>query len=173
MRTHKKMTAAFSLLFFILSNNTALANEHNNKKTNVDIVSYGIYAHTPDNGKSWINPISEKSIKGKSSSPVHLSSTRTIPAQFPLFFGFEYKIQNINENITELTTEVTHPKIKQHDGSYSTQYQQTQKFLVVNGVITATNGYLLENKDEAQLGKWIFTLKIKGKTITTQSFNVK
>ncbi len=172
MITNKIMSVALFLLLTSLSN-IITANEANTKNKDITVISYGIYAHTPDNGKSWINPISKKVIKGKSSSPVHLSNTRTIPAQYPLFFGFEYNVSNIKDSIAEFTTEVTHPKIKQADGTYSEQYQHTQKFLVIDGKVTATSGYLLENKDEIQTGEWIFKIKIKGKTVITQRFNIK
>lgn len=172
MTTHKIISAALFLLLISLSN-IITANESNTKNKNITVISYGIYAHTPDNGKSWINPISEKPVKGKSSSPVHLSNTRTIPAQYPLFFGFEYNIQNIKKSTAEFTTEVSHPKIKQLNGTYSEQYKQTQKFLVIDGKVTATSGYLLENQDEIQPGEWVFKIKTQGKTIITQRFNVK
>lgn len=173
MRVSKPTSIVFTLLICILTSSITIASENDSKAPIVTIVSYGIYAHSPDNGKSWINPISEKNIQGKSSSPVHLNSTRTIPAQYPLFFGFEYNIDQINEQVTEITTEVTHPRIKQADGSYSTQYQQSQKFLVIDGKVTAINGYLLENNDEIQAGSWVFRIKREGKTIITQQFNVK
>lgn len=172
MTTNKIISAALFLLLTSLSN-IVTANEVNTKNKDITVISYGIYAHTPDNGKSWINPISEKVIKGKSSSPVHLSNTRTIPAQHPLFFGFEYNISNIKDPIAEFTTEVTHPKIKQADGTFSEQYKHTQKFLVIDGKVTATSGYLLENKNEIQTGEWVFRIKTKGKTVITQRFNVK
>ena len=173
MTTKKTISSSILfLLFLCIASNTAVANEKIKKEEDITIISYGIYAHSPDNGKSWINPISDKVIKGLTTSPVHISSTRTIPAQYPLFFGFEYNIQNLEEQTAALTTEVTHPKIKQPDGSFTTQYQQTQKFLVIDGKITATNGYLLENKDEIQAGKWTFKIKLEGKTVITQSFTV-
>jgi len=143
------------------------------KLKDVEVISFGIFAHSPDNGKSWINPISDKKIEGITASPVHLISTRTIPAQFPLFFGFEYNLNNLKGSLTELTTEVSHPKIKQADGSFETQYKTTQKFLVLDGKITATNGYLMENKNEITKGEWTFKIMQKGKTIITQRFTVK
>lgn len=172
MTTNKIISVTLFLLLTSLSN-IVTADEINSKNKDITVISYGIYAHTPDNGKSWINPISEKAVKGKSSSPVHLSNTRTIPAQYPLFFGFEYNVQNIKNSMAEFTTEVTHPKIKQLDGTYSEQYKHTQKFLVIDGKVTATSGYLLENQDEIQPGEWVFRIKTKGKTIITQRFNVK
>jgi len=164
----------FNTLFLYLFAASLSANATEQKTLkDVEVISYGIYAHSPDNGKSWINPISDKKIEGTTSSPVHLNSTRTIPAQFPLFFGFEYNINNLKGALTELTTEVTHPKIKQADGSFETQYKTTQKFMILDGKITATNGYLMENKNEITKGEWVFKIMQKGKIIITQHFTVK
>lgn len=160
-------TKVISLLFLFIAGNTAVAND-----ATIEIVSYGIYAHSPDNGKSWINPLSDKTIKGTSASPVHLNSTRSIPAQFPLFFGFEYTITNLKEKTIELTTEVSHPEIKRANGAYSTHYSDTNKFLIIDEKVVAINGYLLENKDEIAEGEWTFTVKLKDRTIITQSFIV-
>ena len=156
------------ILVLLLLSSTAFASE----KSDIKIISYGIYAHSPDNGKSWINPISDQSIKGTTSSPVHLLSTRTVPAQYPLFFGFEYNIENLKEQTVNITTEVTHPKIKQSNNSFTTEYKNTQKFLVLDGKITATAGYLLENKNEIQTGEWVYKIKLNDKTVTSQNFTV-
>jgi len=163
-----KISAIKLLVLFIITGNTAFAND----KPETKIISFGIYAHSPDNGKSWINPISDQAVKGTTASPVHLKSTRKIPAKYPLFFGFEYNVENLKDQTTDITTEVIHPKIKQADGSFTTQYQQTQKFLVLDGKITATTGYLLENENEIQAGEWIYRIKLNGKTITSQNFTV-
>ena len=140
---------------------------------NVEIINYGIFAHSPDNGTTWINPVSDKKIKGNSASPVHVKSTRKIPARFPLFFGFEYQLKNLTDKTTMISTEVSHPEISLTDGSKSTGYKEQNKFLILNGKITAINGYLLENQAEAIPGKWTFNIKHKGKTIINQQFEVK
>ena len=174
MLTYKiKLTDSLLVLLVCLAAAPASASEQINKEKTVTVVSYGIYAHTTDNGKNWINPISDKTIKSTTSSPVHLNSTRIIPARHPLFFGFVYNIENLNGQTAEITTEVTHPKIKQADGSFLTQYKETNKFLILDGKITATNGYLLENNNETQTGEWIFKIKLQGETIITQNFQVK
>lgn len=154
----------------IFSFNSHLA--YANGSPEVKIINYGIYAHSPDNGKTWLNPVSDQKIKGNSASPVHVKDTRDIPARHPLFFGFEYQINGLKENTTTITTEVTHPPIKQADNKFSTSYQETNKFLVLNGKITAINGYLLENNNEITPGIWRFIIKHKNKTIITQSFKV-
>jgi len=159
-------------LYLFAAGFSVSATEQKNLK-DVEVISYGIYAHSPDNGKSWINPISDKKIEGTTASPVHINSTRTIPAQYPLFFGFEYNLNNLKGSLTELTTEVTHPKIKQADGSFETQYKTTQKFMVLDGKVTATNGYLMENENEITKGEWVFKIMQKGETIITQRFIVK
>jgi len=138
----------------------------------IRIINYGIFAHSPDNGKSWINPVSDQKIKGNSASPVHIETTREIPAQHPLFFGFEYQLEKLKTNTTTITTEVTHPPIKQTDEKVSTSYQESNKFLILNGKITAITGYLLEHKGEITNGEWTFKIKHKGKTIITQNFYV-
>lgn len=160
------------LLLTCITCNTVFAAEENRAETIIKILSYGIYAHSPDNGKSWINPISDKIIKGTNSSPVHLKSTRTIPAKFPLFFGFEYTLKNLKGQFAEISTEVSHPGIKQADGNLTTQYKQSQQFLIINNVINATSGFLLEGENEIQEGEWIFKIKVAGQVMTTQSFIV-
>ena len=165
--TLKYNTHIKTITFLLISAcyNTALAED-------IEVLHYGIFAHSPDNGKSWINPISDKIVKGKSASPVHIKSSRKIPAKYPLFFGFEYYIKNIKESVIEVTTEVTHPKIKLSENNYQNNYQETNKFLVIDGKINASNGYLLENKNEITPGEWSFKIKIGDKTIITQNFEV-
>jgi len=169
MNIPAKTFLTFIALFFS-SFNGHLANA--NEIPEVKIISHGIYAHSPDNGKTWINPVSDLKIKGNSASPVHIKSTRDIPAQFPLFFGFEYQINELKEKTTTITTEVTHPAIKQSDDKIANSYQAVNKFLILDGKITAINGYLLEDKSEITPGKWTFKIKHKDKVIITQSFNV-
>jgi len=164
----KTILQLLALVSVVFSSNLINATE----APEINIISYGIYAHSPDNGKNWINPVSDLKIKGNSASPVHVKSAREIPAQHPLFFGFEYQINELKDNTTTITTEVTHPSIKQPDGKASTSYKETNKFLILDGKITAINGYLLENDSEAVPGKWTFKIKHKGRTIITQSFNV-
>jgi len=158
------------IVLTLISFNSCLINA--TETPEVKIISYGVYAHSPDNGKTWLNPVSDEQIKGNSASPVHVKSTRDIPARHPLFFGFEYQIDELKENTTSITTEVTHPPIIQSDNKVTTSYQETNKFLILDGKITAINGYLLENKNEAVPGKWTFKIKHEGKTIIKQSFEV-
>ena len=168
MNSRKFTVKSITVLVISIICNSALAIS----KDDVTVNNYGIFAHSPDNGKSWINPVSDAAIKGTTGSPVHILSTREVPAKHPLFFGFEYNIKNLKENTIDIVTEVTHPKIKQSDGSETTNYQHTQKFLVLDGKITATKGYLLENKNEAQTGDWVFKIKLNGQIIIKQQFTV-
>ncbi|MDH5516527.1 MAG: DUF3859 domain-containing protein [Gammaproteobacteria bacterium] len=162
------------LICLIISCLSSLAfNLRAEKSEDITILHFGIYAHTPDNGKTWINPISDKTINSTSLSPVHLKHTRTIPAKTPLFFGFEYQIVGIEDKLIKITSEVSHPQIRQQDGSISSHYNETNSFLVIDKKVTAINGYLLETEDELKAGDWVFHLKKDGKTIATQNFTVK
>ncbi|MDH5391963.1 MAG: DUF3859 domain-containing protein [Gammaproteobacteria bacterium] len=161
------LKAASILLLSCLSYN-ALAEQNAGLK----ILHYGIYAHTPDNGTTWINPVSDKAINSTSASPVHLQSTRAIPARAPLFFGFEYQISGLNEKTIKLDFDVTHPEIKQKDGTISSHYKESSTFLVIDKKVTAIKGYLLENENELEKGKWVFDVKRQGKTIASQHFTV-
>lgn len=164
-----------SPLLFLTLAFTQYASQANEsqKPEDIVIVNYGIFAHTPDNGTTWINPVSDKKIKGNSASPVHVKTTRKIPAKFPLFFGFEYQLNNLTDKTTIISTKVTHPAINQAEGSTSTGYIEQSKFLILNGKITGINGYLLENQAETVPGLWTFKIKHKGKTIIKQQFEVK
>lgn len=170
----KQRRSRFFIDLLILTSSffsSAVIAEKNNG-INIQIINHGIYAHSPDNGKTWINPVSDKKVIGKSTSPVHLKSTREVPAQYPLFFGFEYQLDNLKDEIAVITTEVNHPEIKNAEGKKTTSYQEENKFLVLDGKLTGINGYLLENRDEITPGKWTFKIKHKGKTIIQQTFNV-
>lgn len=167
-----KYLPRYLLLFLIMMNSVALATE-NKKPDDVVIINYGIFAHSPDNGITWINPVSDKKIKGNSASPVHVKTTRKIPARYPLFFGFEYQLNNLKDKTTTITTEVTHPAMIQADGNTSTDYTEKNDFLILNGKITAINGYLLENETEITPGLWTFKIKHKGKTIIHQQFQIE
>lgn len=160
-------------LFAITFLNCLAFNVIAEKAVKITILHYGIYAHTPDNGKTWINPLSDKIISSTSLTPVHLKNTRTIPAKAPLFFGFEYQLSDIESSTIKITTDVSHPNIKQQDGSFSHHYKETNTFLVIDKKVTAITGYLLENKDELQTGNWTFNIKREGKNITNQNFTVK
>lgn len=160
----------YSTFSFISLSGHSLAAETTSK--GVRIINYGIYAHTPDNGKSWINPISDKKITGTSTAPVHIKTTRTIPAQYPLFFGFEYQLNNLDGKTAKIETIVNHPEMILPDGTTSIGYQQRNQFLILEGQITATNGYLLEAQREIVPGKWTFKIKYEGETIIEQQFHV-
>ena len=171
---HRNIVSLLLFLTLVFTQSISQANERKiSKAEDIVIINYGIFAHSPDNGTTWINPVSDKKIKGNSASPVHVKSTRKIPAKFPLFFGFEYQLNNLTDETTTISTEVTHPAISMADGSTSTGYKEQSKFLILNGNITAINGYLLENQAETAPGQWTFKIKHKGKTIINQQFEVK
>jgi len=169
---HRNIISPLLFLILVFTQFASQANE-SKKPEDIVIINYGIFAHSPDNGTTWINPVSDKKIKGNSASPVHVKSTRKIPAKFPLFFGFEYQLNNLTDKTTTILTEVSHPAISLADGGTSTGYKEQSKFLILNGKITAINGYLLENQAEAAPGQWTFKIKHKGKTIINQQFEVK
>jgi hypothetical protein len=136
------------------------------------IIEYGIYAHTSDGGQTWINPVSDKMITSNTTAPVHVLTTQEVPAQHPLFFGFEYQLNNLQDGIVKISVDVTHPPIQQADGTYSTTYNEDYDYLAVDGKLSAVSGYLLENKKETQPGKWIFRVRHHDNEILTQEFMV-
>lgn len=159
-----------TLLILFLICHAAASSAADNIKAS--ILHYGIYAHTPDHGKTWLNPVSDKIITSNTTSPVHLLTTNQIPSQHPLFFGFEYQLSNLQDGLVKITVEVTHPPIQQADGSHKSSYHEEYDFLAQKGQLTAINGYLLENSKETQPGKWVFRVRHKNTELFNKVFHV-
>lgn len=160
-----------NLLILILlgSTNLALASS---SAINSNIIKYGLYAITMDNGKSWVNPVTDEKVHSQYPEPIHIKTTAEVPAVTPLFFGFEYHIEGLPDGLTEITTNVSHPPIKSADGKVSTGYNEQHKYLVLEGKLTSLTGYILENKNELTPGEWRFSVNYKGKELVSRKFIV-
>lgn len=169
----KKITTAIlttCVLFFTML--SAHSSQASDPEIKAEIVKYGLYAVTLDNGKTWINPVSDQKVSSPYPEPIHVKTTTKVPAITPLFFGFEYQLSGLPDGTAEITTQVTHPPIMNESGKASTSYEEQHQYLVLDGKLTGLTGYILESKNELTPGQWKFSIKYQNKELVTHEFTV-
>lgn len=113
--------------------------------------------------------------QGRSTSTSKLiASTTEVPLTLKTRFGFCFTLTGIHpDGPTQLTKVVNHPSIRRADGTTGSSYTATRPVRVVNGSVSACEGYGFDHDYELVAGTWTFTIVLAGQALVTQQFTAK
>ncbi|GMR20613.1 MAG: hypothetical protein BMS9Abin36_1209 [Gammaproteobacteria bacterium] len=165
----------YSLIFIILivaipSIQAAEPDQARTVRATLD--TYGIYAYTRDNGKTWINPLKKDDRLYEGIHPVLIKETYHIPAIQDLFFGFEYVVAGLPDGKIPIEMKVSHPQFNDKDGKPAVGYSSINQYWVTNGKAAGISGYIFERDEELKGGDWVFDLRYNNQSLLKQVFKV-
>lgn len=100
-----------------------------------------------------------------------VSTTTEVPLKLNTRFGFCFTISGISpDGPAELTKVVSHPPIRRADGTIKSSYTARRPIQVVNGRVSACEGYGFDHDYELVPGVWKFALLYDGQELVTQQF---
>jgi hypothetical protein len=159
---------AFALVAASIATSVAHA-QTKGKVTRIDVIEYGLY--TADIAKK------EKTTTGVSHNIVdnirHAVTTRTVPAQRGVHFGFRYKIVGAPANAPVTLTKVTiFPPDGLHKPGLAKPILRNQYDLVRKTGQTSFTDYSFDETWELVPGTWTFELWVGKRKLATETFNV-
>jgi hypothetical protein len=103
-----------------------------------------------------------------------IASTTEVPLTLKTRFGFCFTLAGIYpDGPTELVKVVSHPSIRRADGTTGNSYTATRQMRVVNGSVSACEGYGFDHDYELVAGTWKFTVFHAGRALVMQQFTAK
>lgn len=137
-----------------------------------EVITYGIYAYSKDDGRTWINPLSTSPGIWEDGFAVLIKKTDRIPLLKDIYFAFDYTIRGFHDGKVQLDWTVTHPVIIKPNGSQSSGYSYVREFVIKDGKTSGTSGYILNQDYELVPGQWTFSYSYQGTELVRKSFTV-
>ena len=162
-----KMLLAFAFLPAWFACSTVPGGQPVGKVTEAGLYVIGGEAPTPLPGSP--------SGQGRLTSTTKLvASTTEVPLTLETRFGFCFTVTGIRpDGPTELTKAVSHPSMRRADGTTGSSYTATRPVRVVNGSVSACEGYGFDHDYELVAGTWTFTVSHAGQVLVTQQFTAR
>lgn len=162
-----KILFTFALLFALFACSTVPKNQPAGTITEAGLYFIG--------GEAPISMPAAPSGHSRLTSTTRLvASTTDVPLTLKTRFGFCFTLTGIYpDGPTELTKIVSHPPIRRADGVTGNSYTATRQVRVVNGRVSACEGYGFDHDYELVAGTWRFTILHAGRALVTQQFTAK
>jgi hypothetical protein len=138
----------------------------------IDVIEYGIY--TADIAKTQQGPANPSGIGHHTVVNIrHAATTRTVPAQHGMQFGFRYRIVGAPNGAPITVTKVTiFPPPGLHKPGVAKPIQRYQYTLSRKIGETSFTDYSFDHPWELVPGTWTFELWVSGRKLASQSFQV-
>lgn len=138
----------------------------------IDVIEYGIY--TADIAKTQQGPAGQSGIGRHAVVNIrHAATTRTVPAQHGVHFGFRYRIVGAPNGAPITVTKVTiFPPPGLHKPGAAKPIQRSQYTLPRKIGESSYTDYSFDDPWELAPGTWTFELWVGGRKFASQSFQV-
>jgi hypothetical protein len=137
----------------------------------VDVVEYGIYTADVDN--AVLAPGTPVGATTEMSDVKHAATTRTIPAQLGVHFGFRYIVVGSPSGVTlpfHMVTIFPKPGLRAHPGARPQSRSEYDKPVTI-GTRTYRD-YSFDQAWEIVPGVWTFQIWYQGRMLAEQKFTV-
>ena len=137
--------------------------------TSIDVTEYGLYTLNVTSKQQQATGVSHNTV----SDVRHAATTRTVPAQIGVRFGFRYRVNGNPQGQRVELKKVTIFPAPGLKSPKSAQPLQKSEYTIVRqtGAVSYT-GYGLEDAWEVVPGKWTIQIWQDNRKLTEQVFNV-
>jgi Domain of unknown function (DUF3859) len=160
-----------AMVFAALAVSIAPANAHSQtaQVKRIDVIEYGIYTDEIIKTQHEQTGLTRNTV----GNIRHAATTRTVPAQHGVTFGFRYRIVGAPNGAPITVTKITiFPPPGLHKPGVAKPFQRDQYLLSRKIGETSYTAYSFDDSWELVPGTWTIELRVGGRKFVSQSFQV-